>query len=805
MNNLILHHPTQAYSTTSSLSVRCLCLGSYSTPNPLPSSHSVPIGCFLDLIALLALVTATESEMASPKTAAEQALEKLDEQLTCAICLDEYKDPKLLNCFHVFCTKCLHPLVCRGTQEQTVQCPNCRQPTSLPQNGVPGLQGAFHIHHLFDIRSALKKVTESKESQCDKCGQEKATNFCRNCGQFICQACTKVHQTWKELSSHEIITIQQLTSNATKLVPSKKQAMPCSKHPEKELDLYCEKCEEMICRDCIVRVHRDHQYDLVGDAFPKHKSAITAALEPVEPQLASVNKALQGLNVRCGQITEQHKAIEAEIERSIQQAHEILEARKQELIGQLEQETRQKLKSLAAQQDQFELVGTQLKSCQDFVQESLRTGSEGEILAIKKPMVKQIQEMTSSFKPEALALQEQADVQFSCDHPELNRVCQEFGRVFAHPLLCPEKCHVSSPNMGLAVVGETSTATLQVLDQEGKQCQREVENVNCELVSSDGLSRVVGTVKGKGGNEYELSYRPQHRGTHKLHIRVEGRHVSGSPMTIVVHPKEYTAIRTIEGLKTPWGIAVNDRGEIIVVEFNGHCISIFDVNGVKIKSFGIYGSGPGQLHSPVGVTVDSRTNILVCDQVNDRIQKFSPDGRAIMSVGTHGSGPVQFQYPFGIAVHPHTGKVYVADRLNHRIQILNEDMTYCSSFGSKGSGNGEFNEPHDLAFSSDGSVLVADRYNHRIQVFTQDGVFLRQFGKKGGGDGELSNPMCIAVDAVDTVYIAEYGNKRISLFTKEGKFLKSFKPFDSSPYGVALNKDGLLHVSYADTKCIKVL
>ena len=82
----------------------------------------------------------------------------------------------------------------------------------------------------------------------------------------------------------------------------------------------------MMCRDCIFRVHREHQYDLVGDAFPKHKSAITAAFEPVEPQLASINKALQGLNVRCGQIVEQQKAIEADIERSIQQAHEILEA-----------------------------------------------------------------------------------------------------------------------------------------------------------------------------------------------------------------------------------------------------------------------------------------------------------------------------------------------------------------------------------------------------------------------------------------------------------------------------------------------
>ena len=154
---------------------------------------------------------------------------------------------------------------------------------------------------------------------------------------------------WKELSSHEVITIQQLNSNAAKLVPSKKQATPCPKHPAKELDLYCETCEELICRDCIVKVHRDHQYDLVGDAFPRHKDVIVASLQPVERQLATVGKALESLDVRCGQITEQRQVIETQIQRSIQQLHEALEVRKQDLIGQLEQMTRQKLKSLAAQ------------------------------------------------------------------------------------------------------------------------------------------------------------------------------------------------------------------------------------------------------------------------------------------------------------------------------------------------------------------------------------------------------------------------------------------------------------------------
>ena len=40
---------------------------------------------------------------------AEEAIKKLEEQLNCSICLDTFTDPKLLQCFHVYCRKCLVP------------------------------------------------------------------------------------------------------------------------------------------------------------------------------------------------------------------------------------------------------------------------------------------------------------------------------------------------------------------------------------------------------------------------------------------------------------------------------------------------------------------------------------------------------------------------------------------------------------------------------------------------------------------------------------------------------------------------
>ena len=104
--------------------------------------------------------------MAECPSTAKRALEKLNEQLTCPICLEHYTNPKLLHCFHVFCEKCLKPVAQQTPQGQVVECPNCRHPTSLTQEGVPGLQGAFLIHHLFDIQDILKKVNTPANNKC---------------------------------------------------------------------------------------------------------------------------------------------------------------------------------------------------------------------------------------------------------------------------------------------------------------------------------------------------------------------------------------------------------------------------------------------------------------------------------------------------------------------------------------------------------------------------------------------------------------------------------------------------------------
>ena len=576
----------------------------------------------------------------------------------------------------------------------------------------------------------------------------------------------------------------------------------CFVHKGKELELYCETCGELICTRCALKggEHHNHHYEELNQAFEKYKAEVTSLLGPMEKQVTVIMKALGQLDARCGEISDQRTAAAVNIHTTFRRLREVLDVRETELIGQLDLETQVKLKGLAAQRDQIETTLAQLHSCLHFMRESLRTGNEGDVLMMKANTLTQVKELTTPFQSDILEPNSKANIRFSAS-ADMLAVCRNYGEVFSPDSPDPSRCHIISKGAEFTVqVGERSTAILQAFNFEGKPCEEPVMKLlECEIVSEIADTRTSCSVEGRGQGQYKISYQPTIKGKHQLHIKVQGQHVKGSPFRVAVKSpveKLGTPIRTIGGVKGPWGVAINQKGEVVVAERGGHCVSVFSPSGEKIRSFGTRGSGPGQFESPRDVAIDSEGGILVADGGNHRIQRFTSEGQYSASVGTQGSGHLQFNTPNGIAFNAGSNKVYVADTENHRVQVLNADLTFSSTFGIKGSGKGQFDGPWGIACDSTGKVYVADTYNHRIQVFTAEGKFSHMFGSRG----ELNTPVGVAIDTSDMVYVSELCNNRVSIFTSRGRFVMSFGGLGMgpgefvSPIGLAVDDSGVVYV-----------
>lgn len=164
----------------------------------------------------------------------------------------------------------------------------------------------------------------------------------------------------------------------------------------------------------------------------------------------------------------------------------------------------------------------------------------------------------------------------------------------------------------------------------------------------------------------------------------------------------------------------------------GQCIFNSDAPVCAIQrmkpshSFAYDGSLEGQLSRPWGVCVDKDGNIIIGDRRNNRIQIFYPDGTFKFAFGTKGSGDGQLELPAGVTTD-RQNRIIVADKDNHRIQIFSSTGRFILKFGGFGRDLGEFQYPWDVAVNSAGNIIATDTRNHRIQMFTSNGHFITKY------------------------------------------------------------------------------
>ena len=681
------------------------------------------------------------------------ALKKLEEQLTCAICLDLYTNPKTLPCLHSFCQQCLEglPLDSQG-DNSFITCPTCCHHTQLPQSaGVDGFLMAFHINNLKEVYNLMTKVSGHQQVTCDNCTTTNATGYCKKCDKFLCQECIDVHKNWAAHTDHKIASLNELAVSTSQLLPEK-QEIKCSNH-NKHSKIFCRTCEELVCRDCIVRIHRDHDYNVVSDCYSQHCHNLETNLQSVCDNIAVVTAILSALPAKENEIKEQGEVIKEEIHVMVEEMIDVLRQSEKQLTREVDTVTGSKLQVLSEDKKKSEKRLSELKDCQAFVEQSLKICSQQEVVISTKQMMKRMSQVNHNI--EKLNPKEKADVYFIRDSNIVDTLHHIGDIVFFSPTVL-QQCKVKKiDHQHITVNEETVLFPLSIQFSDSSLLNVPLSSLSCSVVpvgTATPTTSIVTTTTHPG--VYTIHCSPVTSGRYQVNVQINGVQVDNTSLVIPFNPYQdnITPVHNITELDRPYGVAVTNDGHIIVSEGNSNCITVLDRDGKKVKSFGQNSGGIASVKFtyPRGVAITPDNFILVAD--SHKIQKISMDGKCIKSVGKQGSGPLEFNYPHGITISPITGHIYIADFNNHRIQVLNPDLTFSHTIGTYGSTRGKFNNPRDVAVDKQGLVYVADTGNRRIQMFTPDGQYLFQFGTEGPGFG-------IVVDDNNLVYVTvEYYN-----------------------------------------------
>ena len=240
--------------------------------------------------------------------------------LTCGICLEQYKEPKILPCSHTYCLACLQKTLSmkeeraaksakhlesirtastheadgetvkeeqsyddieieRAVKEQKISCPVCKREHAVPLGGVAQFPADFEAIQAIEMELLQKSLTKTKLSQkCGSCSKEKPiTNHCDECG-GICQRCTETHEELVIFAEHTVRPIKEITADS--LGPKRKTHL-CGRHGQK-VTMYCDSCSQVICHICMVKLHQNHSVSLLEEADKKLQDKIDQQSKEVQ-------------------------------------------------------------------------------------------------------------------------------------------------------------------------------------------------------------------------------------------------------------------------------------------------------------------------------------------------------------------------------------------------------------------------------------------------------------------------------------------------------------------------------------------
>ncbi|HEX3800918.1 MAG TPA: hypothetical protein VH413_19655 [Verrucomicrobiae bacterium] len=261
---------------------------------------------------------------------------------------------------------------------------------------------------------------------------------------------------------------------------------------------------------------------------------------------------------------------------------------------------------------------------------------------------------------------------------------------------------------------------------------------------------------------------------------------------------------------TPYGIAVDDAGNLYIADQGSHTIRKVTAAGVVTTIAGLAGhsgsangsNSVARFNVPSALALDANTNIYVCDSENFTIRKMTLNGTnwAVTTFagksgtpgGTDATGTsARFGFPYGIAIDAATN-LYVADRDNFAIRrVTAKAVVSTIAGGNEGTADGlgtdaQFYSPAGVAVDGSTNIYVADNYSSTIRKLTPVGsqwevstiggqlsTVLNQFDSPVGGSADgagtmalFYNPQGIAVDGAGDLYVADFFNNTI----RKGQF-----------------------------------
>ena len=675
---------------------------------------------------------------------------------TCTLCSEIFVDPRMLQCLHTFCSKCLKKVV-EGRRykkaKPSLECPTCKARETLPKGGIDALPKDLRKSYEAEVAQYSQKLRSKEDISCDQCvdtSNGPAVSFCVNCCEFLCNACSKHHKSWRKTLSHELQPVGG-TKHESKTVSKSLANVPykplnCQLHEDETLKFYCNTCSTLICRDCMAIEHSGHTYDRIEKVSEKEKANLQTSLNGAEGAKAK----LEGASAEGGKVIQQLKQKQKEVEQSIRSTFKMLVAtlseREKSLLAQTAEISLGKQTALTMQGEELQKLHREIAEACELIKVATQVYNPAEMLSAKGLMTNRLQQLMKCFKAVSLEPCRNDMISSMLDTAEVVAKITSFGEVFGGSYPNEAKTDFYLPR---AVVGQEKKITITTSDIHGKPFPHGGERVEVSLsLMGSNDPPLSAKVIDRSNGTYIASFTPLWVGENQLSITIDSTHIKGSPIPVYVRQqREYTGnldvIQAFSPSSHPSDVAVDDNGNIYIALYDYACVQVYGKDGTLIRTIG----------TPV-------------DEPDESDDDYESDKT------------IQLQCPSAIAIHGNV--VYVAEYNKNCVQKITTSGEFISIFGE-----GQLHKPRGICIDSSGRVYVSSSGDNSIAIFEADGTFITHIGERN-----LNGPWGLAFDSSGNLHVADTNTNTIKVFTGDGGYVTSYDSGVNQTAGIAIDDEG---------------
>ena len=205
------------------------------------------------------------------------------------------------------------------------------------------------------------------------------------------------------------------------------------------------------------------------------------------------------------------------------------------------------------------------------------------------------------------------------------------------------------------------------------------------------------------------------------------------------------------------GIAFAPDGSFFVLEAGNRRVQKFDRNRRFVKSWGGFGTGPGNYSDPVDIGVGPDGNVYVLDDIRGVVEKYDTNGNVLGQIAVFSNTSPGFNKSNAFAIDQR-GNLYISQIDPNQVAEFDPKGTLIRVFGKSGPGALR-EQPGGLAIDSAGRLIV-DQGPERdgsygVEVFDDDGTYLGGWGPPGTGGDEITFPTALMLDGEGGVFVGE--------------------------------------------------